>query len=104
LSAIQDAISANAPLKKHPIVIRGVIPLFFVRFYLVFLMGRDRRISTQRVEAERRKGMDILVSMLFLMLLLFPILVIGLIILYFIKSSMGFDFFPDRHFIDFIKF
>ena len=40
---IKNAIAASSPLKKHAVDIRGVVPLFFSRFYFVVLLGRDRR-------------------------------------------------------------
>ena len=47
IKAIRAAIRTGLP-KKHAIDFRGIIPFFFIRFYFVFLMGRDIRQTTDR--------------------------------------------------------
>ncbi|CUU02384.1 hypothetical protein GBSOP10_10184 [Armatimonadetes bacterium GBS] len=40
--------------RRHLVDIRGVIPILFVRYYFVFLFGRDRRTRQEPVSLERR--------------------------------------------------
>ncbi|HRU04145.1 MAG TPA: hypothetical protein P5137_00045 [Candidatus Brocadiia bacterium] len=54
-SALREAISGAQPETKHKVDIRGIIPLFFIRLYFVFLMGRDRRSRAAKTEFDRRK-------------------------------------------------
>jgi hypothetical protein len=44
---LERALFACRPLQRHPVDIRGIIPLFFWLFYYVLLRGRDRRRRTQ---------------------------------------------------------
>lgn len=55
LSAIREAILTEHFAHRHPVDIRGVIPLPFARYYYVLRLGRDRRGSTRESEAARRK-------------------------------------------------
>ncbi len=100
--AIETAIRANKPYQKHPIDLRGAFPLFFARFYFVFLMGRDRRQPVKEKEAARRKSTafgSALVSLYLLACMLLP--VVGLA-LYAIKSFLGIDLFESMHLSDLI--
>ncbi len=45
LDAIYHVIAARKLNEKHPVDVRAVMPLFFFRIYVVFLMGRDKRRS-----------------------------------------------------------
>jgi len=103
LSEISGAISASRPLKKHPIDFRGVITLFFARFYFVLLMGRDRRYSVKAIERERRRNSDIIASILFVFTILSPVIVGIFLLLYFIKSFLGIDIFPNTHLWDILR-
>jgi hypothetical protein len=100
---IKEAISAATPLKKHPVDIRHTIPLFFFRFYFVFLMGRDRRSKTKNLEFNRRKSSNTIFGSIFLIIVFLPLLIMSFLILYYIKSKMGIDIFDDFHLIDFFK-
>ncbi len=82
---------------------RGTLPLFFTRFYFVFLMGRDRRQSVLRKELERRKQGDMLASVMFVLFVLSPLLLLALLALYFTKTELGLDLFPDSHLGDFLQ-
>ena len=97
LSAIKEAIRASQPKKKHSIDIRGVMKLFFARYYFVFLMGRDRRITTQEKEFERRSNVALLGNVSFIIFVLSPFILLTLIALYFLKIGMGIDLFPGEH-------
>jgi hypothetical protein len=100
--AIETAIRANKPYQKHPIDLRGAFPLFFARFYFVFLMGRDRRQRVKEKEAARRKSTVLgsaLISVYLLICMLMPI--IGLV-LYALKSLIGIDLFEGIHLSDLV--
>ena len=57
--ALRKAISASAPMKRHPVDVRGIIPLFFTRWYFLFLMGPDRRSAGRGKESKRREAATI---------------------------------------------
>lgn len=100
LSAIRKAIAACYPQKRHPVDIRGALSLFFARYYFVFLIGRDQRAATQRIEAERRQKTALAGGGLFLAFALSPLLLLALLVLYFIKSALGINLFQGRHLWD----
>ncbi|MBI4682243.1 MAG: hypothetical protein HY757_03990 [Nitrospirae bacterium] len=97
LTAIKEAIRATRPKKKHSVDIRGAINLFFIRYYFVFLMGRDQRISILEIEAERRENMALIWNFIFIIFVVSPFILLALIALYFLKIGMGIDIFPGEH-------
>lgn len=97
ISAIKDAISAKQPQKRHPIDFRGIINLFFIKYYFVFFVGRDRRISTQETELGRREDVALLGNVFFIIFVISPFILLGLIALYFLKIGAGIDLFPGEH-------
>ncbi|WP_320821671.1 hypothetical protein [Reinekea sp.] len=102
LEAIRQAISANAPFRQHPIDIRVALPLFFVKFYFVFLIGQDNRSDTRARESLRRtavKGMMFVLILYGLVALSIPVI---FFLLYAFKSLIGIDLFADRHLGDFL--
>ena len=102
-SSIEKAIRESRPLQGHPVDVRGVIPLFFARFYYVFLMGRDRRLSTRREEQVRHRNYPSKTALLVLFGM-GPFLVFILLISYLLKSAFGVNFIEDSHLMDFLKF
>lgn len=100
LDAIREAVSAHRPLKDHPVDIRGLIPLFFMRYYFVFLMGRDRRAPTREIEAGRRRKTALFGGGLFFVCAISPLILLALLFLYLLKSSLGIDLFPHQHLWD----
>lgn len=97
LSTIKEAIRGRALQKKHPIDIRGLINLFFIRFFFVLLIGRDRRISTLETETERRENVALMWNFVFIIFVLSPFILLALIALYFFKMGLGIDLFPGTH-------
>jgi len=101
-----ESISACRPLQKHPVDLRGVISFFFVRFYFVILIGRDKRKKTKQVEVSRRKTTGIaggITSGIFTVTLVTLILLVVFFILaYGLKSAMGINIFPEKHLCDFL--
>jgi len=104
LSAIKEAIEGGRPLKRHPIDLRGIIPLFFAQYYFVFLLGRDRRSSTRRIEERRRWLISLSGGLMLLILGLIPLILIILLLLYLIKCSLGINIMADVHLRDVLMF
>ncbi len=89
--------------KNHPIDVRGTIPLFFTKYYFVYLMGRDRREDTQRVEIERRYTANMLGVAIVFIIISLPVIIFVFVALYLMKSALGIDIFPHQHLSDFFK-
>ena len=104
LSAITTAISEGRPSKKYRVDIRGVIPLFFARYYFVFTMGRDRRHLTKRVEQKRKFASSFLGGLTLLILGTVPLVTLILLLLYLVKCSLGINIMPDAHLKDLLMF
>ncbi|MDC7224796.1 MAG: hypothetical protein PQJ60_13705 [Spirochaetales bacterium] len=83
--------------RKHSIDIRGIIPLFFRRYYFVILVGRDTRQETKKIEAERRYKVRRVNNMVSAFLLLIPFLFILFLLLYYLKSALGINVLPEKH-------
>ena len=94
LSAIKEAIRANRPSQKHTIDIRGVIPFFLVRYYFVFLSGRDRRLLTKRIEDKRRWLTSLSGGLTLFFLGVAPLILILVLLLYLIKCTFGINIMP----------
>ncbi|RJP30462.1 MAG: hypothetical protein C4527_09810 [Candidatus Omnitrophota bacterium] len=101
IAALTKTLTECGPLKKHPVNLRGTIPLFFVRLYFVFLMGIDQRHSSGRSIVERRMQGISFGRVLFFLGTWVILIVILLFLLYHVKSAMGIDLFPDKHLYDF---
>jgi len=104
LSAIKAAIRANRPLDKHPIDIRGIIPVFFVRYYFVFMSGRDRRLYTKRLEEKRRWLTSLSGGLTLFILGVAPLILILVLLLYLIKCTFGINIMPEMHLKDLLTF
>ena len=103
LNAIYQVIVASRPQEKHSVDVRGVIPLFFFRIYIVFLMGRDKRPKVQSREAVRRRESDIGVDVFLMILSLIPVILLLALVYYFLKVEYGIDYFSDFHLTDMIN-
>lgn len=100
LHAIREALdirAADRRRRRHWIDVRGGIPLYIARYYFVFLLGRDRRVGRRRTEYVRRDKASKLGNALFIMAILSPFILLGLVGLYFLKSALGIDLFPYSH-------
>jgi len=104
LSAIKAAIRANRPSQKHTIDIRGVIPFFLVRYYFVFLSGRDRRLYTKRIEDKRRWLTSLSGGLTLFILGVAPLILILVLLLYLIKCTFGINIMPETHLKDLLTF
>lgn len=102
--SIRQAIDATKPLSKHPLDIRGVIPLFFARYYFVILGGRDKRKNQGDKEFDRRRNTASALSAIMLtIILLIPLSAMAILLLYGLKSFLGIDVMPDSHFGDLLR-
>jgi hypothetical protein len=85
------------PEKIRPIDIRGIIPLYFARYFFVLLVGRDKRAVMEREEHMRRKKASWLGGILFALLVSLPFLLLLFVFLYLLKYFAGVDIVPDFH-------
>jgi hypothetical protein len=100
-NAIRDVLLANDSSKRHAIDIRFSLPLFFARYYLVVVAGRDRRRQT-RIEELKRSHLGNLplgASLSLVVITLTVTLFWGLLIaaLYLLKRELGIDLFSEFH-------
>jgi hypothetical protein len=77
--------------------VRGVLPLYFARYYFVFQFGRDSRHERRKIEHERRLRAILAGNVVFFMVAISPLIVFALIGLYFFKAALGIDLIPDFH-------
>ena len=85
------------PEKIRPIDLRGIIPLYFARYFFVLLIGRDKRAVMEREEHIRRKKASWLGGILFALLVSLPFLLLLFVFLYLLKYFAGVDIVPDFH-------
>jgi len=71
----KDIVEAIAVFqtRKHPIDLRGVLPLHFARLYFVLLMGKDRRSEAAAKEHELRQHHHIVARALSILVMLWPL-------------------------------
>lgn len=102
LNALRAALATAHDRSRHMVDVRTSIPLYFARYYIVFLLGRDLRRATRRTMLERRRDSSQAASFTLVFAIIWNILlvlgIIGLITLYVLKSAMGIDIMPDLHF------
>lgn len=100
-SAIRDALMGQHESCRHEFDLRLTIPLFFRKYYFVFLGGRDKRANSLRVELARLNRLprgfvrSIYLGVVSIGLLIFFIVLAGL--MYMLKSFIGIDLFSDFH-------
>jgi hypothetical protein len=97
ISAIENAIKATHAQKKHMVDFRGAVNLLFDKFYFVFLMGRDRRVSAQKAEIERRAKAALLGNIFFIVLVISPFILLTIVFIYLLKVLAGIDLLPGEH-------
>jgi len=80
---------------KHSVDLRGTIkiPLIKWRFYYVVLLGKNFRELSRK-----EKQLSILTTTLFTTLFLTASTLLGILVLYLIKSALGIDIFPGFSF------
>lgn len=85
-SKLEEALSQCKP-KAHPVDLRGVLPLHFIRLYYVFLMGRDQRAITSKVDADLRQKTKLLANIIYWLVAFWPFYVI-LIFVYYVLTHL----------------
>ncbi len=98
--AVLEAIHSGSKGRKHTIDLRGVIPLFFKKYYFVFHFGRDTRQQTLNAEQDRRQAAARFSDAVFIIFIVSPFILLGLLLLYFLKSALGINIFPNFHLSD----
>ncbi|UAW99484.1 3-phosphoshikimate 1-carboxyvinyltransferase [Halopseudomonas nanhaiensis] len=89
LQALKVAFGARR-WGKHPVDLRGTLDLWRWRYYFVLLIGRNRRELTRREQRISR----VMGALSLVGFLLFSVLV-GLLVLYVLKSALGINLMPN---------
>jgi hypothetical protein len=99
---LKMALERNSPIKFE-----ATIPFFFRRYYVLIWFGRDRRRATVDAERNRRALVPRPIRTFFYLILLWVVLAcFGLLAfmgLYWFKSFLGIDIFPNHHLKDFVE-
>lgn len=107
ISALSDALTRNRLVSKHIVDARITIPLYFTRFYAVFLIGKDRRTASRAKDIEHRRRGSTLAGLLLagcVGLGMIVFVLAGLfMVLYLLKTALGIDIFPDTHLWDLLS-
>ena len=88
LASLRLALGARS-WGRHAVDVRGTVVFWRWRYYYVFLLGRNRRELTRR-----EKQLSLLLQAVFLSALLLLSTLLGLLVLYLVKSALGIDLFP----------
>ncbi len=91
LQALKIALSGRR-WGRHSLDIRGSFGFWTWRYYYVVIGGRERRLLSPREEHIHR-----MTNAFFLILFLSFSTVVGLLLLYLVKSALGIDLFPGSH-------
>lgn len=102
--AVKQALIAQDRPSRHRIDVRINVPLFFRQYYFLLLGGRDRRVATYRLENSRfnkiplpiRKAIHFFISII----LTISLVSIFFMLIYNIKTLLGFDILSDFHLSD----
>ncbi|WP_019613750.1 hypothetical protein [Psychromonas ossibalaenae] len=92
LSSMKSAINSQNR-GNHTIDIRHTIKFFHYHYYYVFIAGRDLRELTRR-----EKHISLLMKTAFTTIFLSLCALLGILVLYLIKSAMGINIFPNYSF------
>ena len=97
LATIEDAINTCQLREKHAFDLRGKINLFFMKYYFVFLIGRDRRAFVEDIEAERIRKVSLIGNLVYFIFIILAIFFSAAVGLYLIKTFLGIDLIPGVH-------
>jgi hypothetical protein len=90
LRALETACQ-NVAWGRHAVDIRLSIPAIFSRFYIVFLMGRERRSAKRRSEEKRRHPLSKVLNTL----LVGGLIAVGIYLIFFIQTLLFIVFYSD---------
>lgn len=85
LVALKSALGAKS-WGVHPVDIRKTIGFWKLRYYIVFLMGKEKRPPERRTKQKLR-----LTELIFLTITIIFMIVVGFALLYLAKSALGID-------------
>ena len=80
---------------RHLIDLRFSIPLYFMRYYLVFILGRDQRGRVERFLQERRRWAGWVAALFLILIGLLALVGLGLLIVFLFHSASRVQFLPD---------
>jgi hypothetical protein len=95
LAAVKRAFAGETG-RRHPVDIRLSIPLLVRRFYLVLLMGPERRTAERRNRERSQNQIVRAANLVFLSILIIVVLLALAGMLYMLKSALGIDLFTGR--------
>ena len=85
---------------RHAVDVRFEIPLYFARYYFVMLLGKDRRVRSQRVLVERRSRAKRFAAAVFIASAAAVICLGALFFLYLAKCGADINLFKNSHLMD----
>ncbi len=97
VQAIGRALATRHGKGAHLLDTRGLIKTYFASYYYVLQFGRDRRMGRRRTDYERGMKARMLGNVIFFLMAISPLILLGLVGLYFLKAALGVDLIPDFH-------
>lgn len=97
VQAIGRALATRHGKGAHLLDARGLIKTYFASYYYVLQFGRDRRMGRRRTDYERGMKARMLGNVIFFLMAISPLILLGLVGLYFLKAALGIDLIPDFH-------
>lgn len=94
---IQKVITRAIRVPSKKIVSLEFTFWFFKRFYMVFYLGEDRRTLARFADQNSVKILKLLSHSVMTLLIWCTTIFVALSILYYTKTILGFDVFPDQH-------
>lgn len=105
--SLDAALREEWSLEPGRLDLRCSLPLWFARFYMVVLVGRDRRAGRRQIEDGRRERAGrlaaLVVSYAVFSMVGMALLIGALSAAYAAKSAAGIDLFPQTHLADILR-
>jgi len=92
----REAMNRCLDPRRRLIDLRIPIPLYFYRFYLIFILGRDARGRVNRMLYERRRGANIVASIIAFLFFILVIASLGILAYHLIQYVKGVDVIPKN--------
>ena len=104
MNALISSLQKERSRGKHIIDARFLIPLYFVRFYVVFIFGKDKRKKVQKTITERRQSTSSLTSLFFSGLLVINgtilLSMLVLFLIYIVNALLGMEISSHNPIVD----